>query len=176
MSRPLAIMPGKTYTPNGWTLPYKMVGGVKEFHLVAEAVEHEFAPGSTAKLWGYNGSAPGPTIEAVEGDRVRFYVTNLLPEPTSVHWHGLLLPFQYDGVPGISFPGIKPGETFLLGYDSEPIRAEKGLYDLSRWVLEHPALAAVLSADGVDAFAHEAPAGVDARAWGEWHQRFGQHR
>ena len=59
---------GKTYTPNGWTLPYKMNGGVKEFHLIAEPVEHEFAPGSVAKLWGYNGSAPGPTIEAVEGD------------------------------------------------------------------------------------------------------------
>ena len=51
-------------TLNGWTLPYKMNAGVKEFHLVAEEVEHEFAPGTTAKCWGYNGSTPGPTILA----------------------------------------------------------------------------------------------------------------
>ena len=103
---------GKTYTPNGWTLPYKMNGGVKEFHLIAEPVEHEFAPGSVAKLWGYNGSAPGPTIEAVEGDRVRIFVTNHLPEATSVHWHGLLLPSGMDGVSGLNQKGIAPGETY----------------------------------------------------------------
>jgi manganese oxidase len=102
----------KTYTPNGWTLPYKMVGGIKEFHLIAEPVEHEFAPGSKAKLWGYNGSAPGPTIEAVEGDRVRIFVTNHLPEPTSVHWHGLLLPSGMDGVSGLNQKSIEPGETY----------------------------------------------------------------
>ena len=52
-------------TLNGWTLPYKMNGGVKEFHLVAEEIEHEFAPGSRAKCWGYNGTTPGPTLELV---------------------------------------------------------------------------------------------------------------
>src|SRR3546814_13991232 len=79
-------------TLNGWTLPYRLRDGVKEFHLVAEQVEHEFAPGCVAKCWGYNGSTPGSTIEAVEGDPVRIYVTNRLPEATSVHWHGILLP------------------------------------------------------------------------------------
>ncbi|HVY46976.1 MAG TPA: multicopper oxidase domain-containing protein, partial [Minicystis sp.] len=74
-------------TPNGKTLPWKMVGGVKEFHLVAEPVKREFAPGMVVDCWGYNGQAPGPTIEAVDGDRVRFVVTNKLPERTSVHWH-----------------------------------------------------------------------------------------
>src|SRR5688572_3388203 len=64
-----------TRTLNGWTLPHRMVDGVKEFHLVAEEFEHEFAPGSRAKVWGYNGSTPGPTLEAVEGDRVRILVT-----------------------------------------------------------------------------------------------------
>ena len=59
-------------TLNGWTLPYTMNNGVKEFHLVAEEIEHEFAPGSVAKCWGYNGSTPGPTIEAIEGDHVAF--------------------------------------------------------------------------------------------------------
>ena len=74
---------GSAYLPvrtlNGWTLPYRMKDGVKEFHLVAEEVDHEFAPGSRAKCWGYNGSTPGPTIEAVEGDRIRILVTNRLP-------------------------------------------------------------------------------------------------
>jgi FtsP/CotA-like multicopper oxidase with cupredoxin domain len=108
------------YTPvrtlNGWTLPHRMVDGVKEFHLVAEEIEHEFAPGSRAKCWGYNGTTPGPTIEAVEGDRVRIYVTNRLREHTSIHWHGLLLPSGMDGVGGLSQPQIQPGETFVYEY------------------------------------------------------------
>jgi FtsP/CotA-like multicopper oxidase with cupredoxin domain len=104
-------------TLNGWTLPYRLQDGVKVFHLVAEEVDHEFAPGSTAKCWGYNGSTPGPTIEAVEGDRVRIYVTNRLKEHTSVHWHGLILPSGMDGVSGLSQPGIQPGETYLYEFD-----------------------------------------------------------
>ncbi len=110
-----------SYTPvrtlNGWTLPYKMKNGVKEFHLVAEEVEHEFAPGMVAKCWGYNGSTPGPTIEAVEGDRVRILVTNCLKEHTTIHWHGLLLPSGMDGVGGLNQPQIKPGETFVYEFD-----------------------------------------------------------
>ncbi len=108
------------YTPvrslNGWTLPYRMVGGVKEFHLVAEEVEHEFAPGSRAKCWGYNGTTPGPTIEAVEGDRVRILLTNRLPEHTTIHWHGILLPSGMDGVGGLSQPHIRPGETYAYEF------------------------------------------------------------
>ncbi|MGH8759571.1 MAG: multicopper oxidase family protein [Burkholderiales bacterium] len=108
------------YTPvrtlNGWTLPYKMKNGVKEFHLVAEEVEHEFAPGCVAKCWGYNGTTPGPTIEAVEGDRVRIFVTNRLKEHTTIHWHGLYLPSGMDGVGGLSQPHIKPGETFAYEF------------------------------------------------------------
>ena len=104
------------HTPNGWTLPYRMNNGVKEFHLVAEEIEHEFAPGSKAKCWGYNGSTPGPTIEAVEGDRVRIFVTNHLPEYTSVHWHGLKLPSGMDGVTGVTQPPIQPGETYVYEF------------------------------------------------------------
>lgn len=103
-------------TLNGWTLPYTMKNGVKEFHLVAEEVDHEFAPGSVAKCWGYNGSTPGPTIEAVEGDRIRILVTNHLKEHTTIHWHGLLLPSGMDGVGGLNQPQIGPGETFAYEY------------------------------------------------------------
>src|SRR5690349_19951296 len=53
----------RVQTPDGWTLPYQLKGGVKEFHLVAEEIEHEFAPVCVAKCWGYNGTTPGPTIE-----------------------------------------------------------------------------------------------------------------
>lgn len=108
--------PGKDYTPvitpNNTALPWKIVDGVKVYHLVAEEVDHEFAPGMKVKLWGFNGRAHGPTIEAVEGDRVRIYVTNNLPEATSVHWHGIFLPNGMDGVAGLNQKAIQPGETF----------------------------------------------------------------
>jgi len=103
-------------TLNGWTLPYTMKQGVKEFHLVAEEIEHEFAPGMTSKCWGYNGSTPGPTLEAVEGDRVRILVTNSLKEHTTIHWHGILLPCGMDGVGGLTQPQIKPGETYAYEF------------------------------------------------------------
>ncbi|MBN9518927.1 copper oxidase [bacterium] len=107
---------GKDYTPvvvpNGRKLPWKVVGGVKVYHLVAEEVEHEFAPGLKATCWGYNGAVHGPLIEAVDGDRVRIFVTNRLPAATTVHWHGVLLPNGMDGVGGLNQRAIKPGETF----------------------------------------------------------------
>ena len=108
------------YTPvrtlDGRTLAHRMVDGVKEFHLVAEEIEHEFAPGCVAKCWGYNGSTPGPTIEAVEGDRVRILVTNRLPEATTIHWHGILLPSGMDGIAGLTQPAIAPGETWAYEF------------------------------------------------------------
>src|SRR6202522_129986 len=108
--------PGRDYTPvitpNGTTLPYRVIDGVKVFHLVAEEIDHEFAPGLRAQCWGYNGQVHGPTIEAVEGDRLRIYVTNKLPESTSVHWHGVLVPNGMDGVSGLNQNPIEPGETY----------------------------------------------------------------
>lgn len=98
--------------PNGVKLPWKVVGGVKVFHLVAEEVDHEFSPGLKAHCWGYNGHVHGPLIEAVEGDRVRIYVTNRLKTPTTVHWHSILLPSGMDGVGGLSQAPIPPGRTF----------------------------------------------------------------
>ena len=110
-------LPWKDYTPvitpNNVALPFKIVDGRKIFHLVAEEVSaHEFAPGLRAHCWGYNGRVHGPTIEAVEGDHLRIYVTNKLPEETTVHWHGLLVPNGMDGVAGLTQKAIEPGETF----------------------------------------------------------------
>ena len=111
---------GRPFNPivtlNGWSLPWRMKDNVKEFHLVAEPVVREIAPGMKANLWGYNGQSPGPTIEAVEGDRVRVFVTNKLPEHTSVHWHGILLPSGMDGVSGLTQPPIDVGKTFVYEF------------------------------------------------------------
>jgi manganese oxidase len=117
---PLMPSTGRPYnavvTLNGWTLPWRMNQGVKEFHLVAEPVVREMTPGFKAHLWGYNGQSPGPTIEVVEGDRVRIFVTNKLPEVTSVHWHGQRLPNGMDGVTGLTQPAIEPGKTFVYEF------------------------------------------------------------
>ena len=117
---PLAPASGHHYhpviTPNGWTLPFRMRNNVKEFHLIAEPVVREMSPGMNANLWGYNGQSPGPTIEVVEGDRVRIYVTNNLPEHTSVHWHGQRLPNGMDGVSGLNQPPIPVGKTFVYEF------------------------------------------------------------
>jgi manganese oxidase len=117
---PLVPATGRPYNPvvtlNGWTLPWRMNQGVKEFHLVAEPVMREMSPGFKAHLWGYNGQSPGPTIEVVEGDRVRIFVTNRLSEHTSVHWHGQRLPNGMDGVTGLNQPGIQPGKTFVYEF------------------------------------------------------------
>ena len=99
-------------TPNGTTLPFRIIDGVKVFHLVAEPVQHQFAPGLQATCWGYNGHVHGPTIEVVEGDRVRIYVTNRLEASTTVHWHGVIVPSGMDGVGGLSQRAIHKGETF----------------------------------------------------------------
>jgi FtsP/CotA-like multicopper oxidase with cupredoxin domain len=118
--QPLAPSSGPDYNPvvtlNGWSLPWRMNGGWKEFHLVAEPVVRELAPGMKANLWGYNGQSPGPTIEAVEGDRVRIFVTNKLPEHTTVHWHGQRLPNGMDGVGGLTQPHIPPGKTYVYEF------------------------------------------------------------
>lgn len=103
-------------TPGATTLPFKLKDGVKEFHLTAEEIEHEFAPGTKIKAWGYNGRTPGPTIEATEGDKVRILVTNRLKEHTTIHWHGVLLPNGMDGVGGLTQPHIAPGETFAYEF------------------------------------------------------------
>ncbi len=113
---------GRPYHPvltlNGWTLPWRMNNGVKEFHLVAEPVVREMAPGFLVNMWGYNGQSPGPTIEVVEGDKVRLFVTNRLPEHTAVHWHGQRLPAGMDGVGGLTQPQIPPGKTFVYEFEA----------------------------------------------------------
>jgi len=81
--------------------------------------------GRSGHAFAVNGSVPGPLVRLKEGEAVALRVANHLAQDTSIHWHGLLLPFQFDGVPGVSFPGIKPGETFV--YELPALR-QSGTY------------------------------------------------
>ena len=116
VGHPSRVSPVPVVTPDVPQLPYRMDGGVKEFHLIAEAVKQELMPGKVIDLWGYNGSAPGPTIQVTQGDRVRIIVDNHLPEPTSMHWHGFEIPFAMDGAPGSSQDPIAPGGRFVYEF------------------------------------------------------------
>jgi FtsP/CotA-like multicopper oxidase with cupredoxin domain len=99
-------------TPDVRDLPFEMDAGIKIFRLRAEPLRQKIAPFKTIDVWGYNGNCPGPTIQVTQGDRVRIIVENGLPESTSMHWHGLEVPIEQDGVPFISQLPIPPGGSF----------------------------------------------------------------
>ncbi len=131
---------GRVITPNVLPLGYERDGKVKVFTLIVQPVEYYMLDGEPpedslwgkvhkakglmpgmmlpkkVKAWGFNGSVPGPTIEAYEGDRVRIIVKNELPEPTAIHWHGFEVPNDQDGSGGITQPPIQPGETFIYEF------------------------------------------------------------
>lgn len=92
----------------------EMLGGA-EFNLTIAETPVNFT-GTPRPATTINGSIPGPTLRWREGDTVTIHVTNRLPEETSIHWHGIVLPYQTDGAPGISFKGIAPGETFTYRF------------------------------------------------------------
>ena len=104
-------------TPDLTKLYWEMKNGVKEFHLHCRHTKREFLPDMLFDVWGFNDSMPGPTIEAIEGDRVRFVVHNELPESTTIHWHGLEVPNRMDGVHGLTQEPIPPGKTFVYEFD-----------------------------------------------------------
>jgi FtsP/CotA-like multicopper oxidase with cupredoxin domain len=108
--------PVPVQSPDLKDLPFTLDNGVKVFHLIAEPVKRQIVPDKTVDLWGYNGSAPGPTIQVNQGDRIRVVVDNHLPEPTSMHWHGFEIPNSMDGAPGTSQGPIKPGERFVYEF------------------------------------------------------------
>jgi FtsP/CotA-like multicopper oxidase with cupredoxin domain len=111
--------PAKTKGLGGQPLAFEEDGDTMVFRLTCDVVDWEYAPGQTVEGWGYNGVLPGPEIRVTEGDKVRVHVTNNLPQSTAVHWHGLIVPNNQDGVPFITQPPIKPGETFTYEF---PIR------------------------------------------------------
>jgi manganese oxidase len=92
----------------------------KEFRLVAKETKWELLPGVEVNAWTYNGQIPGPEIRVKEGERVRIVFQNQLPVPTTIHWHGLIVPAKMDGVPGVSMPEVKPGETYTYEFIAKP--------------------------------------------------------
>jgi FtsP/CotA-like multicopper oxidase with cupredoxin domain len=103
-------------TPDLPDLPFERQGAVKVFRLIAEPVKRKIAPFKTIDAWGYNGVCPGPTLQVQQGDRVRIIFENRLPESTSLHWHGLEVPIEQDGVPWISQKPVAPGETYTYEF------------------------------------------------------------
>lgn len=121
---PDAGVPRATETRGGQPLAYEMVGGVKVFRITARPVKWQILPQFKslpdiwATAWSYNGQIPGPMIRITQGDRIRVVFKNELPEATSIHWHGLRVPNNMDGVaePAITQQPVKPGETFTYEF------------------------------------------------------------
>jgi len=108
--------PAKTAGKGNMPLQPRLVNGVKVFELTCSEIMWEVTPGQRMKAWAYNGQVPGPQIRVREGDRVRVIVKNRLPESTVVHFHGLEVPNNQDGVPFITQPPIKPGASFTYEF------------------------------------------------------------
>lgn len=113
-AKPLATAP--VITTEVGDLPFEMDGDVKVFRLTASVFRQQIAPQKWVDVWGFNGSAPGPTIQVTQGDKIRVIYKNELPESTSIHWHGFEDSIGNDGMPGISQPPIKPGESFTYHF------------------------------------------------------------
>jgi FtsP/CotA-like multicopper oxidase with cupredoxin domain len=112
----IKAFPAKTEGKGNQLLKPTIVGGVKVFEITATQIQWETAPGQKVEAWAYNEQVPGPQIRVREGDRVKFVVHNKLTESTAVHFHGLELPNGMDGVPFITQPPIKPGESFTYEF------------------------------------------------------------
>ncbi len=112
----IKAFPAKTAGLGNQLLVPKVIGGVKVFEITAKKIQWETEPGHLVEAWTYNEQVPGPQIRVTQGDRVRLIVKNELPESTAVHFHGVELPNDQDGVPFITQPPIKPGESYTYEF------------------------------------------------------------
>jgi len=112
----IKAFPAKTERMGNQLIEPTIDKGVKVYEMTAEVIQWETEPGKKVEAWAYNGQVPGPQIRVREGDKVRFIVRNKLPESTAVHFHGLELPNAMDGVPFITQPPVKPGESFTYEF------------------------------------------------------------
>lgn len=117
----VAAFPAATKGLGGQPLEYELDGDVKVFNLTCSVIQWEVEPGKFVEAWAFNGVVPGPEIRVTESDAVRINVTNNLNESTGIHWHGLILPNSMDGVPFLTQPPIKRGDTFTYEFDAKPI-------------------------------------------------------
>jgi manganese oxidase len=119
--------PAKTEGVGGVVLePKVLADGTKEFDLTASIVDWDVSPGKLVKAWSYNGIVPGPEIRVDVGDRVRVVLHNELPESTAIHFHGVRVPNELDGVPPYTQEPVKPGETFV--YEFKALEPAVGMY------------------------------------------------
>jgi FtsP/CotA-like multicopper oxidase with cupredoxin domain len=109
-----------TQERGGQPLAFRQENGVKVFELTARPVKWNILDDVTVTAWSYNGTVPGPMIRVTEGDAVRIVVKNELPEPTTIHWHGIEVPNAMDGVPDMTQEPIQPGETFTYEFVARP--------------------------------------------------------
>ena len=114
--RGVKAFPAATTGRGNLPLAPRIEGRVKVFELTCKKVQWETTPGQLTEAFTYNGTVPGPLIRVKEGDRVRVKVTNMLDQSTAVHFHGLSLPNDQDGVPFITQPPIKPGQTYTYEF------------------------------------------------------------
>jgi FtsP/CotA-like multicopper oxidase with cupredoxin domain len=125
----VSAFPAETRGKGNQPLEFEMDGDVKVFRLTCDIVpDWEFDVGKTVEAWTYNGVVPGPEIRVTEGDRVRIHVKNNLNESTAVHWHGLVLPNDQDGVPFVTQPPIKPGEEYTYEFTAAEGNAGTHMY------------------------------------------------
>src|SRR5690349_21208514 len=131
LARPAAADPS-SLAPPGWDDGIKVAEArdtnpdphIVEIEMTARVATVTVAPGEQVQAWTYNGSIPGPVVRAQVGDRVIVHFVNELPQPTTIHWHGLRVPIEMDGVPDISQPEVKTGECFTYDF----IVRDAGLY------------------------------------------------
>jgi FtsP/CotA-like multicopper oxidase with cupredoxin domain len=124
----IKAFPAKTEGLGGQPLKYEMDGDVKVFRLTCQKVQWEYLPGQRVEAWTYNGVVPGPEIRVTEGDKVRVDVFNELSESTAVHWLGLMVPNNLDGVPFMTQPPIMPGESFTYEFQIREGNAGSHMY------------------------------------------------
>lgn len=122
---PAGAQPAATsYAPAGWDAGLKLPEApdtnpdpnIVEVHLTAKIAEVDVAPGRKVRAWTYNGGLPGPLIRTKVGNRLIVHFVNELDEPTTIHWHGVRVPIEMDGVPGISQEPVKKGESFTYDF------------------------------------------------------------
>jgi len=128
MAKSIKAFPAATEGQGGQVLaPEVLPDGTKLFKLTAQVVQWEIEPGKRVEAWTYNGAVPGPTIKVNPGDKVQVSIHNVLPESTSIHFHGLITPNSQDGVPDITQDPIKPGQTYLYSFTAQSTPAV-GMY------------------------------------------------
>ena len=113
-------VPYATATTGAQPLDYVLDGDTKVFTLTAEVVEWPIMEGVTMTAYTYNGMVPGPLLRVTAGDKVRVVLQNRLPEATSIHWHGIMVPNSMDGVAGVTQSAVQPGETFTYEFVAKP--------------------------------------------------------